>query len=40
MNENHASAKDFITLVTDVQKAVKDKYDIDLYMEVEKFNWQ
>ena len=40
VNENHASAKDFITLVTDVQKAVKDKYDIDLYMEVEKFNWQ
>ena len=39
VNENHASAKDFITLVTDVQKAVKDKYDIDLYMEVEKFNW-
>ena len=40
VNENHASAKDFIALVTDVQKAVKDKYDIDLYMEVEKFNWQ
>ena len=40
VNENHASAKDFITLVADVQKAVKDKYDIDLYMEVEKFNWQ
>lgn len=40
VNENHASAKDFITLVTDVQKAVKDKYDIDLYMEVEKFNWR
>lgn len=40
VNENHASAKDFITLVTDVQKAVKEKYDIDLYMEVEKFNWR
>ena len=40
VNENHASAKDFIALVTDVQKAVKDKYDIDLYMEVEKFNWR
>ena len=40
VNENHASAKDFITLVTDVQKAVKDKYDIELYMEVEKFNWR
>ena len=40
VNENHASAKDFITLVTDVQKVVKDKYDIDLYMEVEKFNWR
>ena len=40
VNENHASAKDFITLVTDVQKAVKDKYDIALYMEVEKFNWR
>lgn len=40
VNENHASAKDFIALVNDVQKAVKDKYDIDLYMEVEKFNWR
>ena len=40
VNENHASAKDFITLVTDVQKAVKDKYDIEKYMEVEKFNWR
>ena len=40
VNENHASSKDLIALFTDVQKAVKDKYDIDLYMEVEKFNWQ
>ncbi len=40
VNDGHASAKDFIALVNEVQKAVKDKYDIDLYMEVEKFNWQ
>ncbi len=40
VNDGHATASDFITLVNDVQKAVKDKYDIDLFMEVEKFNWR
>lgn len=40
INNGNASAKDFDALVKDVQKAVKDKYDIDLFMEVEKFNWQ
>lgn len=40
VNDGHATANDFIALVNEVQKAVKDKYDIDLYMEVEKFNWQ
>ncbi len=40
VNDGHATANDFITLVNEVQKAVKDKYNIDLYMEVEKFNWR
>lgn len=39
VNDGNATAKDFITLVEEVQKAVKEKYGIDLYMEVEKFNW-
>lgn len=40
VNENHATAKDFIQLVTEIETNVKDKYGIELHMEVEKFNWQ
>lgn len=39
VNENEATAEDFIELVTEIQSKVKEKYDIDLEMEVEKFNW-
>lgn len=34
-----ATAKDVWNLISDIQKAAKEKYDIDLITEVEKFNW-
>lgn len=40
VNTGHASANDYMTLVNEIQTKVKEKYDIDLLMEVEKFNWQ
>ena len=39
VNEDHASAVDFLTLVEEIQDKVREKYGIDLYTEVEKFNW-
>ncbi len=39
VNEDHAKAEDFERLVNEIQTKVKEKYDIDLQMEVEKFNW-
>ena len=39
INDGEAKADDFLQLIEEIQKSVKDKYDIDLYMEVEKFNW-
>ena len=38
INYNHASYQDFISLASQVQQKVKEKYQIDLIMEVEKFN--
>ncbi|MCF0115402.1 MAG: UDP-N-acetylmuramate dehydrogenase [Erysipelotrichaceae bacterium] len=40
VNANKAKAIDFITLVEDIQTKVKEKFDVDLIMEVEKFNWK
>lgn len=40
VNEDHATASDFLQLVEEIQDKVKEKYDIDLKMEVEKFNWR
>ena len=40
VNRDHASAKDFLALVEEIQQKVKEKYDISLQMEMEKFNWQ
>lgn len=40
VNENEATAKDFMNLVQCIQNDVKRVYDVDLVMEVEKFNWQ
>lgn len=40
INKNHATAKDYIQLVEEIQKAVKEKYGIMLETEMEKFNWK
>jgi UDP-N-acetylmuramate dehydrogenase len=40
INAGGASASDFLTLVEEIQTRVKAQYGIDLYMEVEKFNWR
>lgn len=39
VNDGHARAEDFLALTEEIQKLVKEKYGISLYMEVEKFNW-
>ena len=39
VNVGKAKASDYYELVQLIQQKVKDKYDIDLIMEVEKFNW-
>lgn len=40
VNADHAKASDVIALVEEIQEEVRRKYDIQLKMEVEKFNWQ
>ena len=40
VNENRASATDFMTLVDEITKKVMEQYGIELHMEVEKFNWR
>lgn len=39
VNDGEATANDFIELVNDIQSKVKEKYNVNLEMEVEKFNW-
>ena len=39
VNENQAKAVDVITLVHEIQEKVKEKFGIELKMEVERFNW-
>ena len=39
INNGNAKAEDFLKLIEEIQKNVKEKYDVDLYLEVEKFNW-
>ncbi len=39
VNENYATAKEFLQLIEMIQKDAKDKMNYDLKMEVEKFNW-
>ncbi len=39
VNKGHASAKDYIQLVRDIQAKVKEKYGVDLETEMEMFNW-
>jgi UDP-N-acetylmuramate dehydrogenase len=38
INNGNATYNDFVALATNVQTKVKEQYDIDLMMEVEKFN--
>ncbi|NBK96988.1 MAG: UDP-N-acetylmuramate dehydrogenase [Erysipelotrichia bacterium] len=40
VNEDHAKASDVDALVKAIQKEVHEKYQIEMKMEVEKFNWQ
>ena len=39
VNEDNAKANDVAALVEEIQKEVKERFDIDLITEVEKFNW-
>ncbi len=39
VNYDQAKAEDFLNLVHEIQVEVKNKYNVDLIMEVEKFNW-
>jgi UDP-N-acetylmuramate dehydrogenase len=38
INNGNATYNDFVALATNIQTKVKEQYDIDLMMEVEKFN--
>jgi len=39
VNEDHASAEDFLQLVNEIKQRVEEQYNIRLHMEVERFNW-
>ena len=39
INEDGATAYDFLRLVNEIKDKVREKYGIDLHMEVERFNW-
>lgn len=39
INENHATAEDYLSLVEEIQQKVKEKYGVELQTEMEKFNW-
>ena len=40
LNVHKATALEYLTLIEEIQREVKNKYNIDLKMEVEKFNWK
>ncbi|MCI5723367.1 MAG: UDP-N-acetylmuramate dehydrogenase [Erysipelotrichaceae bacterium] len=40
INVHHATALEYLSLIEEIQKEVKNKYDIELMTEVEKFNWK
>ena len=40
INEGDATAQDMINLIHLIQQSVKDKYAVDLHLEVEQFNWK
>lgn len=39
INAGQAKANDYLMLVKEIQEKVKEKYGIDLFLEVEIFNW-
>ncbi len=39
VNENYSTAQEFLQLIEMIQKDAKERANIDLVMEVEKFNW-
>jgi len=39
VNENHATAADYIALVEEIQEKVEAQYGVRLHTEMEKFNW-
>jgi len=40
VNEDHATAAEYMQLVNEIIDKVKEKYDVDLVTEMEKFNWK
>ena len=40
VNEDHATAADFLALVNEIKEKVDEQYQIRLHMEVERFNWK
>ncbi len=40
INVDNATADDIIKLTDEIKKEVKDKFNVDMIMEVEKFNWK
>jgi len=39
INTGHATSSDMIKLIQLIQQSVKEKYQVDLQLEVEQFNW-
>lgn len=40
LNTDNATARDYLDLAHDIQQKVKEKYGIELQLEMERFNWQ
>lgn len=40
INEDHATASDVLQLIENIQRTVKERFEIELLTEVEKFNWK
>ena len=39
VNEDHATADDYLSLIEEIQQKVKEQFGYELHTEVEKFNW-
>lgn len=39
VNKGNAKASEFMELVNEIKTKVKEQFDVELHMEVEKFNW-